>query len=108
MSRRWTSRCSVSPAAKPAAWQRLPRSGCRRFTAGPNLHVHTREDELFFVIGVMTAQVGEQLREIAAAGLAWAARGTPHAFANRAADPLRIMIMWIPGGAEELFQDMRD
>jgi mannose-6-phosphate isomerase-like protein (cupin superfamily) len=78
-------------------------------TAGPNLHVHTREDELFFVLdGVMTVQVGEQLQEIAAGGLAWGARGTPHAFANRAKDPLRIMIMWIPGGAEGLFLDMRE
>jgi hypothetical protein len=43
----------------------------------------------------------------AAGGLAWGARGTPHAFANRAKDPLRIMITWIPGGAEGLFQEMR-
>ena len=47
-------------------------------TAGPNLHVHTREDELFFVLdGVMTVQVGDRLQEIAAGGLAWGARGTP-------------------------------
>jgi mannose-6-phosphate isomerase-like protein (cupin superfamily) len=78
-------------------------------TAGPNLHVHANEDEMFFVLdGVMTVQVGDQLREIAAGGLAWGARGTPHSFANRAKDPLRIMIMWIPGGAEGLFQEMRD
>jgi hypothetical protein len=57
---------------------------------------------------VMTVQVGDQLQEIAAGGLAWGARGTPHAFANRAKDPLRIMIMWIPGGAEGLFLDMRE
>jgi mannose-6-phosphate isomerase-like protein (cupin superfamily) len=78
-------------------------------TAGPNLHVHANEDELFFVLdGVMTVQVGDQLHEIAAGGLAWGARGVPHAFANRAEDLLRIMIMWIPGGAEGLFQEMRD
>ena len=78
-------------------------------TAGPNLHVHSREDELFVVLaGVMTVQVGDQLEEIAAGGLAWGARGTPHAFANRAKVPLHIMIMWIPGGAEGLFLDMRE
>jgi mannose-6-phosphate isomerase-like protein (cupin superfamily) len=77
--------------------------------AGPNLHVHANEDELFFVLdGVMTMQVGDQLHEIAAGGLAWGARATPHAFANRAKDPLRIMITWIPGGAEGLFQEMRE
>jgi mannose-6-phosphate isomerase-like protein (cupin superfamily) len=78
-------------------------------TAGPNLHVHANEDELFFVLdGVMTVQVGDQLHEIAAGGLAWGGRGTPHAFANRAKVLLRIMILWIPGGAERLFQDMRE
>ena len=47
-------------------------------TAGPNLHVHANEDEMFFVLdGVMTVQVGDQLHEIAAGGLAWGARGTP-------------------------------
>jgi uncharacterized cupin superfamily protein len=48
-------------------------------TAGPNLHVHTREDELFVVLdGVMTVQVGDQLQEIGAGGLAWrAAPRTP-------------------------------
>jgi mannose-6-phosphate isomerase-like protein (cupin superfamily) len=79
------------------------------FTAGPNLHVHGHEDELFFVLdGVMTVQVGDQLHEVAAGGLAWGARGIPHAFANRAKDPLHIMIMWIPGGAEGLFLEMRE
>ncbi len=49
---------------------------------------------MFFVLdGVMTVQVGDQLHEIAAGGLAWGARGTPHAFANRAKDPLRLMII---------------
>jgi hypothetical protein len=56
--------------------------------------------------GVMTVQIDTQLDEIEAGGLAWGSRRIPHAFANRAKDPLRIMIMWIPGGAEGLFQDM--
>lgn len=76
-------------------------------TAGPHLHVHANEDEMFFVLdGVMTVQIGEQLHDIAAGGLAWGARGTPHAFANRASEPLRIMIIWVPGGAERIFEDM--
>jgi mannose-6-phosphate isomerase-like protein (cupin superfamily) len=76
-------------------------------TAGPTLHVHTREDEMFFVLeGVLTMQLGDQLHEIAAGGLAWGARGTPHAFANLASQQLRIMILWIPGGVERLFDEM--
>jgi quercetin dioxygenase-like cupin family protein len=76
-------------------------------TAGPTLHVHTNEDELFFVLdGVLTVQLGEQLHEVAAGGLAWGARGTPHTFANLAPEPLRVMILWIPGGVERLFDEM--
>ena len=78
------------------------------FTAGPTLHVHTREDELFFVHeGVLTMQLGYQLHEIAAGGLVWGARGTQHAFANRASEPLRRMILWLPGGVERLFEEMK-
>jgi hypothetical protein len=58
--------------------------------------------------GVMTVQVGEELHEVGAGGLVWGARGVPHAFASRSKDPLRIMIMWLPGGAEGLFLDMRE
>ena len=77
-------------------------------TSGPNLHVHANEDEMFFVLdGVMTVQVADQLYEIAAGGPPGAheASSTPY---NRATDPLHIMIMWIPGGAEGLFQEMRE
>jgi hypothetical protein len=55
---------------------------------------------------MLTVQIGEELHDIAAGGLAWGARGTPHAFANRAESPVRVMIMWIPGGAEGLFEEM--
>ena len=76
-------------------------------TAGPNLHVHANEDEMFYVLGgVMTVQIGEELHEIAAGGLAWGARGTAHAYANRANEPLRLLIQLIPGGSEELFAEM--
>lgn len=38
-------------------------------TAGPTLHGHANEDEMFFVLeGVMTVQVGSQLQELAARG----------------------------------------
>jgi mannose-6-phosphate isomerase-like protein (cupin superfamily) len=76
-------------------------------TAGPHLHVHANEDEMFYVLGgVMTVQVGEQLHDVSTGGLAWGARGTPHAYANRAEEPLRVLIQLIPGGAEGLFAEM--
>lgn len=76
-------------------------------TAGPHLHVHTKEDEMFFVLdGVLTVQIGDELHDLAAGGLAWGARGIPHAFANRTKDPARVMIMSIPGGAEGVFAEL--
>jgi quercetin dioxygenase-like cupin family protein len=76
-------------------------------TPGPALHVHTNEDEMFYVLGgVMTVQIGEDLHEIAAGGLAWGARGTAHAYANRAKEPLRVLIQLVPGGTEALFAEM--
>jgi mannose-6-phosphate isomerase-like protein (cupin superfamily) len=78
-------------------------------TAGPNLRVHANEDELFVVLeGMLTVQIGQELHDIAAGGLAWGARGIPHAFANRAQEPLRIMILWNPGGAERVFEEMEE
>ena len=75
-------------------------------TAGPNLHVYANEDEMSFALeGILTMQIGEQLQEIAAGGLAWGARGIPHAYANRAKDPLRTMILWTPGGVECHFEE---
>jgi mannose-6-phosphate isomerase-like protein (cupin superfamily) len=76
-------------------------------TPGPNLHVHSREDELFYVLsGVMTVQVAEELHEVGTGGLAWGPRGVAHAYANRAREPLHVLIMWLPGGAEGLFVEM--
>ena len=76
-------------------------------TAGPNLHVHANEDELFYVLGeVMTVQVGEEPSDIATGGLAWGARGIAHAYANRAEEPLHLLIQLIPGEAEGLFAEM--
>ena len=76
-------------------------------TPGPMLHVHTNEDEMFYVLsGLMTVQIGEELHEVAAGGLAWGARGTPHAYTNRASEPLHLLIQFIPGGTEELFAEM--
>jgi mannose-6-phosphate isomerase-like protein (cupin superfamily) len=78
-------------------------------TSGPNLHVHANEDEMFCVLdGVMTVQIGKELHDLGPGGIAWGARGTPHAYANRGNEPLRVMILWIPGGVEALFKDMTE
>src|SRR6188472_2989819 len=53
-------------------------------TAGPGLHVHTREDEASYVIaGVITFVVGDRTFEAGPETLVWLPRGVPHTFANR-------------------------
>jgi quercetin dioxygenase-like cupin family protein len=75
-------------------------------TAGPPLHVHTNEDELFLVVeGVLTVQLGDTLHEVEAGGLVWGARGTPHAFANRSTASTRLMSFIVPAGVESMFAE---
>lgn len=62
----------LSPEARSA-------SATRAFpphTAGPNLHVHTREDEASYIIsGVLTVVVGDRTFEAGPETLVWLPRG---------------------------------
>ena len=106
-SRRLTSPASPARPGEADGLMALGEVTLPPRTPGPHLHVHSGEDEMFFVLeGVLTVQIGEELHDIAAGGLAWGARGTPHAFANRGPEPARFVILWIPGGAEGVFAEM--
>jgi quercetin dioxygenase-like cupin family protein len=75
-------------------------------TAGPPLHVHTHEDEAFFVCsGVLTAQFGEQRIELSAGEVIWLPREIPHAFANLSDEPTAIMSIVVPGALSEMFRE---
>ena len=76
--------------------------------AGPPLHVHTNETELFFVLeGILTVQVGEERFEVPAGGLAWLPPGIPHTFANLGDVPVRLSSVFTPAGLEEMFAERR-
>jgi quercetin dioxygenase-like cupin family protein len=65
--------------------------------AGPPLHVHSREDEAFYVIdGELTIWVGADELAVAAGGLAFLPRGIPHAFAV-ASENARFLAFGMPG-----------
>jgi hypothetical protein len=57
--------------------------------SGPVLHMHDAVDEAFYVVG----------------GFLWVPRGTAHSFANAGPDPVHILALALPGGAEELFTE---
>lgn len=73
---------------------------------GPPPHVHTREDEGFYVLeGEVTFTIGGA-RHIAGVGtLLHAPRNIPHAFRNESAKPARMLIWVTPGGFEQFFRE---
>lgn len=75
--------------------------------AGPALHVHSREDEIYLVIeGTLTVQVGDSLSEVGAGGLVWLPRGIPHTFANRTETQVRTIGIILPTGIEAMFAEV--
>jgi mannose-6-phosphate isomerase-like protein (cupin superfamily) len=71
---------------------------------GPPPHVHSREEEGFYVLeGEITFFIGDQ-RLIASAGtFANVPVGTPHSFRNESGKPARMLISVAPAGLEQMF-----
>jgi quercetin dioxygenase-like cupin family protein len=70
---------------------------------GPPPHVHSREEEGFYVLeGEITIQVGEE-RIVAKAGMfANMPVGTPHSFKNETSKPAKMLISVVPAGLEHM------
>ena len=78
-------------------------------SAGPGLHVHTREDEAVFVIsGVMTFVVGDRRFEAGTGELVWLPREVPHTFANLGQDPVWAFGVTTPAGLEGMFAEQAE
>jgi quercetin dioxygenase-like cupin family protein len=71
---------------------------------GPPLHVHSREEEGFYVLeGEITFQVGDK-RLVAGPGVfANMPVGTPHSFKNESGKTARLLISVAPAGLEKMF-----
>ena len=75
-------------------------------TSGPNLHVHTREDESAYVVrGTLTVVVGGQTLEVGPELLVWLPRGVPHTLANRGDDEVWVVGVFSPAGIEGMFEE---
>lgn len=78
-------------------------------TAGPGLHVHTREDEATFVIsGVVTFVVGDRRFEATTGQLVWLPREVPHTFANLHDEPVWALGVTTPSGLEGMFAEQSE
>ena len=84
---------------KYALWEAIVPPG-----GGPPPHVHSQEEEGFYVLeGEITLQVGDK-RLVATAGMfANMPVGTPHSFKNESSRPAKMLISVAPAGLEKMF-----
>ena len=82
-----------------AMWEAIVPPG-----GGPPPHVHSREEESFYILeGEITFQIGDE-RVVATAGMfANMSVGTPHSFKNESGKPAKMLISVAPAGLEKMF-----
>lgn len=84
---------------KYAMWEAVVPPG-----GGPPPHVHSREEEGFYVLeGEVTLTVGGERRVVTAGMFANMPVGTPHSFKNESDEPARMLISVAPAGLERMF-----
>jgi quercetin dioxygenase-like cupin family protein len=83
---------------KYAMWEAIVPPG-----GGPPLHVHSREEEGFYILeGEITYQIGDK-RLVATAGMfANMPVGTPHSFKNETNRTAKMLISVAPAGFENM------
>ena len=74
---------------------------------GPPLHVHSREEEGFYVLeGEITFTINGE-RVVATAGMfANMPVGTPHSFKNESDKPAKMLVSVAPAGLEKMFMEI--
>ena len=72
--------------------------------SGPPLHVHTREDEAFWVLdGQLTVRCGDDTFSVGPGSFTFLPRGIPHTFLVEGDEMARILSICAPGGFEQFF-----
>jgi quercetin dioxygenase-like cupin family protein len=73
--------------------------------AGPPLHIHREEDEIFIVqSGRYEFQIGDQCLEAEAGTVVFSPRQVPHTFCNISEETGRLLIFSLSDGCERFFQ----
>jgi uncharacterized RmlC-like cupin family protein len=68
--------------------------------------VHTREDELFYVLaGKISYQIGVSRFEASPGHTLFAPRNIPHGFTVTSAEPAHYLIVYSPAGFEEFIRE---
>lgn len=75
--------------------------------SGPPRHVHTREDEWFYVLeGELVFELEGERHTVGAGGSVWLRRGVVHAYQNFTARDARLLIVTTPGRFCDFFVEM--
>ena len=73
------------------------------------LHVHEREDELFYVLeGNHVFRVGEEEFRVGPGGLVFAPRGVPHSQRRVVPRTGRVLVLTAPAGLEGFFRELAE
>jgi quercetin dioxygenase-like cupin family protein len=77
--------------------------------SGVPMHVHTREDEVFYVTaGKVLFRVGEQEFTAERETTIFAPRNVPHSFQADAGGPAKMMVIIRPGSLEPMFRRLAE
>ena len=75
--------------------------------SGPPLHVHTREDELFYILsGELTFQIDDARTAVNADTTVFAPRGIVHTYQNFSREASRLLIVVTPAGLDRFFEEL--
>jgi quercetin dioxygenase-like cupin family protein len=73
---------------------------------GPPPHVHSRDDESFFVLeGEVTFQIGDETIVAKPGSFLQGPRGIPHTFRNTGKSPARMLVYITPAGFENFVKE---
>jgi mannose-6-phosphate isomerase-like protein (cupin superfamily) len=87
---------------KYAIWEAVVPPG-----GGPPPHVHSREEEGFYILeDEVTLHVGDEQIVVKAGTFANMPVGTPHSFKNESSRPAKMLISIAPAGSERMFLEV--
>jgi quercetin dioxygenase-like cupin family protein len=76
---------------------------------GPPPHIHSREDESFYMLeGTLTVQVGDQTLQASPGDFVYLPRGIAHTFRNTGNENARMLVTATPAGLEKYFEETFD
>lgn len=74
---------------------------------GPPPHVHSREDESFYLQqGTLAVQVGDKALKVSAGDFVHMPRGVMHSFKNVGEDTAKLLMVAAPAGLENYFAEI--